>query len=225
MSLANYTDLQTAIQTEIDKIETGFVAALPDLVKRCEVKLNRRLRLREMEQLSYTTYSVGTTAIEDRLLAVPSPYVEVLDLRAKVATANDDSYEPVTYVDPAVIHRYYTTSTSGTLYYTLRDQIEFSRPVGVDHEVMMHFIKKWDIAADTTNWLLTNYPDVYLYGSLVEAALFWRDKDLFAIWKAMFDEAMTELNELSERGRDEAELDVNEVSSMSNRGHFNVLTG
>ena len=36
---------------------------------------------------------------------------------------------------------------------------------------------------------------------------------------------MRDLNELSERGRDDAELDVSELAGMSNYGTFNIITG
>ena len=226
MALSNYTELQTAVQTELKFSESGFVAAIPDMIKRAEVKVNRRVRLREMEQLAYATYAAGTTALADRLLALPTGYIELINLRVRPATGTDDSYVPVRYVDPGRISDYYSTTSDGTLYYTLRDQLEFATPVGTDHRVMMHFIKKWDIATDSTNWLLTNYPDVYLYGALSEAEGFLRNDERIPLWKGMFALALDDLDKLSERGRDDAELDVSELSDMSSYSHgFNVLTG
>ena len=226
MALSNYTELQAAIANEIDSAGgTEMVAAIPDFIKRCESKINRKLRLREMEQLAYTSYAPGTTSLEDRLLALPTGYVEMLmPLRAKPATSDDTAYEELRYVDPGKISLYY--GAAGTkLAYTLRDQIEFSSPVGTTHTIMMHFIKGWTLASTATNWLLTNYPDAYLYGSLVEASVFILDDKRAAIWQALFDETMRDLQELSERGRDDAELDISELSSMSNRGSWNVITG
>lgn len=226
MALSNYTELQTAVQTELKFTETGFVAAIPDMIKRAEVKVNRRVRLREMEQLAYATYAAGTTAIADRLLALPTGYIELINLRVRPATANDDAYVHVRYVDPGRISDYYATASDGTLYYTLRDQLEFATPVSTDHRVIMHYLKKWDIATDSTNWLLTNYPDVYLYGALSEAEGFLRNDPRIQLWQSMFYQALDDLDKLSERGRDDAELDVSEISNMSGSTYsFNVLTG
>lgn len=48
--------------------------------------------------------------------------------------------------------------------------------------------------ADTgTNWLLTNYPDVYLFGALVESAPFVRDDDRLPIWEAELQRRLDEL--------------------------------
>lgn len=227
MALTTYAELQTAIQAELDIAETTFVASIPDLINRAESKINRKLRLREMEQLAYATYSAGTTALADRLLALPNAYVELIPpLRIKPATAADTAYEEVLYVDPGKISQFYGASAQpGTLRYTLRDQLEFSAPVGTEHTVMMHYLKGWDLAANGSNWLLTNYPDTYLYGALSEAEMFIRNDVRVPMWKALFDECIADLQELSERGRDDAELDVSEVGRLTGRGTFNILTG
>lgn len=228
MALTTYAELQTAVITELDRTgNTEFTNAVPDFVNRCEAKINRKLRLREMETLAYATYAAGTVALEDRLLALPTGYVEmIMPLRAKVSAADDTTYKELKYVDPGKISTYYgTAATAGQLAYTLRDQIEFASPVGSDHLIMMHFIKGWDLATSSTNWLLTNYPDAYLYGTLMEASVFIVDDQRAAGWLALFKAAMDDLQELSERGRDDAELDVSELAGMSSRGSWNILTG
>lgn len=227
MALSTYAELQTAIATELDRTgNSTFVSSVPDFITRCEAKLNRRLRLREMEQLTVATYAAGTTALEDRLVKLPTDYVEMIDLRAKLATDADDKFEEVEYVAPQLIHTKYTTSTSGKMYYTLRRQIEINRAVSADHELMLHYFKRWDIATDSTNWLLTNYPDVYLYGSLVEGEMFMMDDQRTPYWRSMFEQGIKELNLLSERGRDDAILDTSQVMLLGSRsGTFDITTG
>lgn len=221
MALSNYTELLAAVRTELDISTSGISdAAIADAVTRAEAKINRRGRFREGEQLSYATYSSGS-----RYLALPSGFVELLNLRIKVATAADTTYVPVNYVDPQRIHEYYDTASDQTFYYTLRDQIELSHEPVSDHRVMMHYLKKWDIATDSTNWLLTNYPDIYLYGSLVECEAHVRDDQRIPVWKSLFDQGIRDLNKLSERNRDDAELSTAQVAGMSNRSLFNILTG
>ena len=51
----------------------------------------------------------------------------------------------------------------------------------------------------TTNWLLTQAPDIYLYGALVEAAPYLKDDDRVALWESQlrsrvraFDAAQTD---------------------------------
>jgi len=220
MALSNYTELQAAIRTELD-FSTGGIAdaAIVDAIKRCESKVNRRTKLREAEQLSFATLTSSS-----RYLAVPVNMLELLNLRIKLASEADTEYDEVTYVGPERLHEYYSTgSDSGEWYYTLRDQLEFCRVPVSDHTVMMHYIKMWSIATDSTNWLLTNFPDVYLYGSLMECEAHLKNDARMPIWKSLFDEGMADLNSLDNKGRDDAILDTNEVANLASRNTFNIL--
>jgi len=226
VALSNYTELQAAIRTEMGNVSTGGVSAdaLTDCIARAESKINRRVRLREMEQLSTATYQTSSNAVEDRRIALPSDYVEWLDLRWKKASEDDTAYQEAVFVAPERIHEYYGRNDG--LWYTLRNQIEFSRSTGgVEYELMMHFLKRWDIATDATNWLLTNYPDAYLYGSCMEVAIHMREKDAAQGYKILFDEALAELDALSERGRDDSQLDVSDLALLTRRNTFNVING
>ncbi len=221
MALSNYVELQAAVRTELGISTSGITdAAIVDAITRAESKINRRARLREMEQLAYATYASGS-----RFLALPDGFLELINLRVKKASEADTKYVEIPYVDPGRLWEYYEDNhTLERLRYTLRDQIEFSYEVTEDHTVMMHFIKRWDLATNSTNWLLTNFPDVYLYGALAECEMHVKKDERIVLWKSLFDEGIAELNSLDERGRDDAVLDTYEVSSMTNRSFYNIAT-
>ena len=46
---------------------------------------------------------------------------------------------------------------------------------------------------NATNWIGDTYPDVILYGTLLEAALFLKDDQRAMVWKTKFDEAVEEM--------------------------------
>ena len=48
-------------------------------------------------------------------------------------------------------------------------------------------------AGTDTNWLLTNYPDIYLYGSLIESAPYLRDDQRIGLWQSEYDRRADEL--------------------------------
>jgi hypothetical protein len=49
-------------------------------------------------------------------------------------------------------------------------------------------------ASNTTNWLLTEAPDVYLYGSLVHSAPYLKDDARAQIWEVLAGQAIDKLN-------------------------------
>jgi hypothetical protein len=53
--------------------------------------------------------------------------------------------------------------------------------------------------SNATNTILTNYPDVYLYGALVASAPFLKDDPRIAVWKGLFDEGLHELEVAAQR--------------------------
>jgi hypothetical protein len=52
-----------------------------------------------------------------------------------------------------------------------------------------------------TNWLLTNHPDVYLYGSLVHTAPYLKDDARIALWAGLLAQAMGEIEDESTAAR------------------------
>lgn len=219
MALSTYAELQTAIQTELDKSNTEFTTAVPDLIKRAEAKMNRRLRLRNMEVQATASYpSTNTT----RRLAMPLDMLEMLDMWIKPATGTDAEYWLLRQVSPVHLPQWYEQEY--VLVYAWRNDIEFNRTVSADHTVKMHYIKKLALASDSTNWALTNFPDAYLYGSLMESELFWANDQRAPLWKQLFEEAVNQMNELDQRSRNDAELNNRQAMRMSGgRGRFNIL--
>jgi len=222
MALSTYAELQTAISNELNRSEATFTAAVPDLIKRCEAKLNRRLRLREMEVQKTATYGAANTT---RRIAMPDDLVEMLDIWIKPATQADTQYIALKSVPPSRLASYYAVSGDVT-HYAWRNDIEFNALVGSDHTVKMHYFAKLDLATDLTNWLLTNYPDAYLYGALAEAELFLLNDARVPVWKSLFAEVMQELNDLDDRSRNDAELDNRKtVRLASRRGSYDIIRG
>lgn len=47
--------------------------------------------------------------------------------------------------------------------------------------------------AEPVNWLLTSHPDIYLFGTLVEAEMYCANDERVGMWRARLDTAMSEL--------------------------------
>jgi hypothetical protein len=65
-----------------------------------------------------------------------------------------------------------------------------------------YYARMTALSADgDTNWLLTNHPDVYLYGSLVHTAPFLKDDARIVIWSGLLAQAMDEIENESTAAR------------------------
>jgi hypothetical protein len=52
--------------------------------------------------------------------------------------------------------------------------------------------------SNVTNWLLEDHPDIYVYGSLVHSAPYLKDDNRLAMWQALLDQAVAELDMATE---------------------------
>jgi hypothetical protein len=55
--------------------------------------------------------------------------------------------------------------------------------------------------SNATNWLLTYYPDAYLYGSLMHSAPYLADDGRIQIWAALLQSAIDGINQDSEEAK------------------------
>jgi hypothetical protein len=53
---------------------------------------------------------------------------------------------------------------------------------------------------NTTNWLLTQAPDVYLYGSLLQAAPYLQDDARIPVWSSLYQAGLDQLQIADDRG-------------------------
>ena len=71
----------------------------------------------------------------------------------------------------------------------------------------------------TTNWLLTDYPNAYLFGVMVEAMAHGRNVEMAQLYKARRDEVFAEIIQLSALTTGATSRSVSEQRSISDVHH------
>jgi len=217
MAISTNAELLTAIDNFTDDT---LGARGQELISLAESKINRNLRSLKQQFLATATYDTSAT---DRSIALPTAFIEMIDLAIKVSTDDDDEYDKLKITPPERLIDYYVTNSGQPYRFTTRNQLEFDRTADQTYTLRMHYLKMWDIGTDSTNWLLTNYPDVYLYGALAEAHEFLIETARATNWERKFDKVINELNDLDERTRDDLELSVADLSNMNQQRYgYNI---
>ena len=192
MAITNYTELQTAVSSWLKR--SDLTANIPDFITLAESKLNRRLRLRAMDQLDDLTTSTLV-----RTLAFPANMVELMDM---AIVEDDGSLTELTFVTQENFYDTILTTASTPTTYTVRDVIEFNCVSDQAYTVKVHFLEGFALSVGSpTNWLLTNHPDAYLFGALSEAAPFIKDDARYPMWQNRFDVAIREINAKETRSK------------------------
>ena len=62
--------------------------------------------------------------------------------------------------------------------------------------------------SNTTNWLLTLSPDIYLYGTLIQSAPYLRDDERTAVWATLYTRMVSDMNVSDERSRGQISMSM-----------------
>ncbi len=195
MAIANYTELQSAI-IQWNHRDPGNV---PDLITLAEKRINSELASRIGEVEVVLTATIGS-----RVITLPSGYMSNIGLWLTTYGQRDE----ILFVSPELIP-VTTTSNGQPKYYTVSgSELEFEIPCSAAFTYDFRYKKGFDIATTTTNDILTNYPGLYLFGALIEAALFARDMDILSAWSSRFDAALSEAQRAEFKNKTQAFLAI-----------------
>lgn len=215
MALANYTDLKTSIETWLarsgDATITGNAA---DLVTMAEARINRDLIALRINQVDNTSL---TGSVGSRNLTLPSDYLAPISLWLTTNGTDD-------YLRPIVIGSMPLGTSNGTPQAWGIDGTNIALDVPCDqaHTFKFRYYARLDIAADTTNWLLTNYPDVYVYATLFEAAVLTGDVEAAQGYEAIYQQRVRGVRAVEALNARVAPLTVD--PALVTAGGYNINT-
>jgi hypothetical protein len=186
MALANYTDLQASVASWINRAD--LTPQIPDFISIAESVIADDVRVREM----LVSGTLATTPNVQEV-ALPVGWLEFRSVRF-----NGEPLEPVT---PDELRRNRNLRVGELVEYSIDGaNMLVSGTQTVAQTMDVSYYKKLDALSLTfTNFLLTKYPQIYLYGALAQAALFMIDDPRAATWQGVYDAAVTKANDSSKK--------------------------
>lgn len=218
MTIASYSDLQTALGTWSHRADLSSIA--PDLITLCEGRLNDMLILRDME-----TESTLSTAIGNNSVALPAGYLSPIALWL-VITSGGQSYRYL--LNPALPEQLpYSPNQMQPRYWAIDgDNIRLDCPSDAIYSLAFRFVVKSNLSNSvTTNYLLAQRPDIYLAGCMVELGRYLDDTDMQGTWEPKFKQACSEFKARENRNRDVAPLRVDPALVSPTRNSYNIYRG
>lgn len=195
MSLANYTDLTNAIPAYLFG-RSDLTANIPDFITLCEAQLNRRLRVRQMEGRFTSTLTAGNA-----YLGAPSNMISF----RRLALTSINPTQLLQYVTPDEMYALWndTSDQDTPVNYTIiGSEIQFGPLPDQNYTIEGDYYSQIPgLQANSTNWLMTAYPDIYIFGTLRQAAPFIGNDSRLPIWDGLFEKAITELELNDEKDR------------------------
>jgi len=208
MAINTYSTLQTAVANWLDR--NDLTDRIPEFVALAEATFNRVLRLRAME-----TTVADATPSGSKEDALPTGYLQMREVH--LATTPVVS---LSYITPEIMYRIRAGSTSGkpNSYTIVGDNILFGPTPDGAYDYSMTYYKAFDALSDAapTNWLITNAPDLYLYGALLQAEPFLMNDERVALWERGVRQVINDLQQQDDKDRHSG----SEMRVMNTSGYF-----
>ena len=208
MAINSFVTLKTAVANWLDRDDLSD--RIPEFIAINEAVFNRVLRIRPMETI-VTAATVGGTKSYD----LPTGYVQMREIHLDTS--------PITslqYLTPEMLYRVWAGSTSGkpNAYSIIGNQIYFGETPDGAYDYVMTYYKTFDGLSDAapTNWVILNAPDVYLYGTLLQAEPFLMNDQRIPVWERGLRQAISDLQEQNDKDRHSG----SELRVMNTSGYF-----
>jgi hypothetical protein len=191
VALSTYTELKAAVADWLNR--TDLTTPIVDFISLAEAEMKRRLR-RATE--STTIYiSAGN-------MNGPSDMAEPIALR--LSTANGYSDIPLRLCTPEMLwERRAREGTTGrpTDYAYFDGQLQFAPVPDQSYDgILLYYQQLTPLSgSNETNAVLTEAPDAYLFGALLQATPYVEHDERIAVWQMKFDTSIEQLNDMRAR--------------------------
>ena len=192
MALTSYTTLKASIANWLNRSDLSDEIA-DDFIVLTEADFNSKLRVRKM-------IAQSTITIDSETESIPTGFLQVRDF---YILSGSTKY-PLRYMTPPQMDQVKGTSVTGIpqAYTILGDTFRFTPKPDSSYTGYLNYYKKFDALSSTnaTNFILTDHPAIYLYGSLFHAANFLGgyNPQQVQTWQQMYATALERL-ELNDR--------------------------
>jgi hypothetical protein len=187
MALANYTDLLAAVATWLRR--TDQTSSIPDFVVLAEERIARDLA--EIAPL-WTRSASTTVTTSANSFALPADANGLRSVRLTTDYYEDLPIRPIeeilAYSGNTITGRPQKVAIAGSSSGALQAYIYPWANKTYTFEIL--YPAALALASTTTNVVMTKSPSIYLFGTLVEAAISTWDDERLAIWEPRYQQAI-----------------------------------
>ncbi len=190
MAITTYDELKASIANWLNRDD--LAAVIPDFISLSEAQIARDIRHWRQEKRV-------TTSVNEQYENLPNDWLEMIQIQLTAG----GSLQAVSASELQSRKEVSLTANKPKYYRLTSDQIELYPAPDQPYEASMQYYARVPALSDaeTSNWILTEYPDIYLYGSLVHAAPYLADDQRITVWASLYKSAVDALNKDSTNSR------------------------
>ena len=192
MALTTYTELKTSIGDWLNR--SDLTTAIPDFISLAEAQVERTLRTRQMIVRANASFDA-------QYGAVPADFLETKSL--KLTSTNPQT--PLQFLSIDALDNEmtkFTASGKPKFFGVVGGQFRIVPTPDANYTTELTYYAKLTKLSSSvaTNWLLTANPDIYLYGSLLQAAPYLQDDARIQTWATLYERALNDSQTADDRG-------------------------
>ena len=192
MALTTYAELKTSIGDWLNR--SDLTSVIPDFISLAEAQVERTLRTRQMIVRANASFDA-------QYGAVPADFLEVKSL--KLTSTNPQT--PLSFLSIDALDNEMTKHTASgrpKFFGIVGGQFRIVPTPDSNYTTELTYYAKLSKLSNsnTTNWLLTSNPDIYLYGALLQAAPYLQDDARIQTWATLYERALNDSQTADDRG-------------------------
>ena len=192
MAITTYAELKSTIADWLNRDDLD--AAISSFISLAEAQFNRSLRHRKMVTRSDAT-------VDTPYFAVPADWLE--NIRFQL---NTDPITPLLYVTPeqaAEEQLKYNVANQPLMFTMVGQQFQVIPAPNTSYDAELLYYAKIPALSNsnTSNWLLAESPDIYLYGALVQSAPYLKEDERLSTWAGLYQRFVDDMMLADERAR------------------------
>lgn len=185
MALATYADLQAAVADHLHRSDLTVV--IPDLITLAEHNIYSDLNSRQQDALTTLSTVAGTETV-----SLPSDFINARTLTVTGTSPN----VPLEYRTPDQYEKEFPYDETGTprVYTIIGSSLYLAPTPDAVYSIRLVYQQKLPALSGGSNWLMTQFPAVYLYATLLAAAPYLNNDERITVWQQLYAKAMDGVN-------------------------------
>lgn len=184
--IADYTELKAAVADFL--LREDLTSVIPTFIRLAESRIDRELRHWRQERRS-------TADLDTQFSAIPTDYMQAI--RLQITNAPTSEVQPISTAQMLKMREDRSDRVGRPTHYALTaGALELYPTPDATYASSLVYYGRVAALSDSnaTNWLLTEAPDVYLYGALIHSAPYLKDDTRLAVWESLYKMSMDNMN-------------------------------
>ena len=185
----NYNEVTSTALAYSNRSDADVLENMDNFIRMTESKLNRILHVQRQSRRALVQMVEG-----QEYYGLPSDFAGLRSIETREA-ADQNKRQTFKYRSPEQFSTAVNAGLTSCIYTIIADQLHIWPSTDGDILAIVYYATLAPLGSiNPENWLSKHYPDLYVFGLLIEISAFAKDAEAATLWNSRFDEALAGLD-------------------------------